>query len=465
MIKRLSARLRPADPAERDAGLSIIEVVVALLVFAIITTGSIVAVGTVLSMTADNRSREIAANLASQAVDTARSVTDIADIASSTTPVSLNGVDFTVKQSASWITTTGLDSACTPANASSNGSLLYKRLNVTVSWSGMRPSTQAVRSDTVIAPGSKINDPERGTILVTVNGADGAGVAGVTVTIEPDSGTSTPGKTLDASSVPGLTNADGCAVATKVVPGSYKITLSRADGQEYRDPYQSATPVKTGITVVKGDTTGQVFSFAPADDYSMNYVSGYSGTALKPASLETTIKGSNGTYVATSPDDHQYLYPLSSGYQFIAGKYVPAGGSTASCLSPDPSAWPKSADGKTGKAQPYVLTDSPVDVPMGVVTVKLASGQRFIKATTTTAANGDPGCAATMTYTFTLSSAASQATIALPYGTWRLQAASNSTSTLSNITLGSIVGSILGTLFPGTGSNANVVTLDPRTAP
>jgi len=464
MFERLSARLRPADPAEREAGLGIVEVVVALLVFAVITTGSIVAVGTVLSMTADNRSREVAANLASQAVDTARSITDIADIATGTTPVTVNGTEFAVKQSVSWITTTGLDSACAPANAAGNGSLLYKRLNVTVTWKGMRSATSAVRSDTVIAPGSKINDPERGTILVTVKGADGAGVSGITVTIEPDKTASAPGKALDSSSVPGLTNLDGCAVATKVVPGSYKITLTRADGQQYRDPFQSAAPSKT-VVVAKGDTTGQVFTFAPADDYTMNYVSGYTGIALKPASLDTTIKGANGTYVATTPDDHQYLYPLSSGYQFIAGTYVPAGGSTASCLSPDPSAWPKAADGKTGKAQPYVLPESPVDVPMGVVTVKLASGQRFIKATTTTAANGDPGCAATMTYTFTLTSAASQATIALPYGTWRLQAASNSSSTLSNITLGSIVGSILGSLFPGTGSNANVVTLDPRTAP
>jgi Tfp pilus assembly protein PilV len=465
MFERLSARLRPADPAEREAGLGIVEVVVALLVFAVITTGSIVAVGTVLSMTADNRSREVAANLASQAVDTARSITDISDIASGSTPVTVNGTDFTVTQSVSWITTTGLDSACAPANAANNGSLLYKRLNVTVTWKGMRTATGAVRSDTVVAPGSKINDPERGTILVTVKGSDGAGVSGVTVTIEPDSGTATPGKALDSSSVPGLTNADGCAVATKVVPGSYKITLSRGDGLEYRDPYQSATPTKTGVNVAKGDTTGQVFTYSLADDYTMNYVSGYTGTALKPAALDTTIKGANGTYVATSPDDHEYLYPLSSGYQFIAGKYVPAGGSATSCLSPDPSAWPRAADGKTGKPQPYVLPDTPVDVPMGVVTVKLASGQRFIKATTTTAANGDPGCAATMTYTFTLSSAASQATIALPYGTWRLQAASSSTTTLSNITLGNVVGSILGTLFPGTGSNANVVTLDPRTAP
>ena len=439
MFERLSARLRPADPAEREAGLGIVEVVVALLVFAVITTGSIVAVGTVLSMTADNRSREVAANLASQAVDTARSITDIADIATGTTPVTVNGTEFAVKQSVSWITTTGLDSACAPANAAGNGSLLYKRLNVTVTWKGMRSATSAVRSDTVIAPGSKINDPERGTILVTVKGADGAGVSGITVTIEPDKAASSPGKALDSSSVPGLTNLDGCAVATKVVPGSYKITLTRADGQQYRDPFQTAAPSKT-VVVAKGDTTGQVFTFAPADDYTMNYVSGYTGIALKPASLDTTIKGANGTY-------------------------VPAGGSTASCLSPDPSAWPKAADGKTGKAQPYVLPESPVDVPMGVVTVKLASGQRFIKATTTTAANGDPGCAATMTYTFTLTSAASQATIALPYGTWRLQAASNSSSTLSNITLGSIVGSILGSLFPGTGSNANVVTLDPRTAP
>lgn len=465
MIRLLSERLRPADPATRDAGLSIVEVVVALLVFAVITTGSLVAVGTVLAMSSDSRSREVAANLAAEAVDTARAVRDIDDIASGATTATINGTTFTVSQVVSWVTTKGVDSTCTPASAADNGALLYKRVNVSVSWSGMRASTTPVRSDTVVAPGSKINDPDRGSVLITVRGADGGGVPGVTVTIAPDPKADVPGRALTAESLPGLTNADGCAVAVRVVPGTYTVTLSRADGVPYRDPQQNATPVKTGISVARGDTSGHSFTYGPADDYTMNYASNYTGSTLLPGDLRTTITGSNGVTVPVGTDAHRYLYPLSSGYTFIAGPYVPKGGSSTSCLSPDPASWPVAADGRVGKPQQAVLSDVPVALPMGVTTVKLGSGHTFIKATTTTAQGGDPGCDATMTYTFQLDSAPGQATIALPFGTWKIQSARDSGSSLSAVTLGQLVGSFLGSLLGGTGASGNVVTLDPRVAP
>lgn len=470
MFQRLSARLRPLDPEDRDAGLSIVEVVVALLVFAIITVGSVVAVGTTLTMSSDNRSREVAANLASQAVDVARSVTDVVAVASGTTTTVVNGTTFTVAQTAAWITTTGVDATCTPAAASGNGSLFYKRLQVSVTWSGMRSSTDPVRSDTILAPNSRLNDQDTGTIVVGVKDTKGAPVAGVLVTVEPDSASSAPGKALTSGSKPAPTNADGCSVAIKVMPGVYKVTISRADGAPYRDARQQSAPVKTGISVVKGDTAGVPFTYELGDDFVLDYASTYTGsTVALPNDLKTTVLGGPESYVLTGPDSDAYLFPLATGYQMIAGTYLPAGTAGGSCLSPDPAAWPANAKGKTAARQPFVAASDKTaayPLPMGVTTIKLASGSdTIVQAKSTTALNGDPGCSATQTYTFTVKNKtpANEMTIALPYGTWVITSGT-STNNLRSLTISGLVGSVIGAIFGGGGGVANVVTLDPRPA-
>ncbi|ROQ37385.1 prepilin-type N-terminal cleavage/methylation domain-containing protein [Frondihabitans sp. PhB188] len=463
----LIARLRRTRIAG-DAGMTLIEVIIALTIFAVITVGAITAIGTALIMTRDNRSREVAANLASQTIDSARNTTDIFALASSKQKFTLSGTTYTVTQAVAWVTTAGVDSLCTTAANKGNGALFYKHVNVTVSWSSQKSTTSAVRADTIIAPTSKINDPSTGTILISVTGSTGVGVSGVTanVTVDTDTANNT-GSALDTSSQPSLTNSDGCAVAIKVVPGTYDVTLATASGQNDVDPDQNPTPQKT-VTVAAGDSIGVSFSYDAADDYSMtyaNYAANYSGTALVPTDLDTTILTTGRTYTAPTPASDQLLYPTSAGYTFLAGTYVPAGGSATSCLSPDPESWPKSSTNKVGQRPAPVAADptlkaASVQVPMGVTTIAVKSTDKVIQAKTTTAANGDPGCAATQTYNFTKSGNGTSATIALPYGTWAITSGS-STSALSKVTIGSLVGSILGILAPGS-SSTNVVTLDPR---
>ena len=57
-------------------GFTLIEVVVALLVFAILSTGIVAGATTVIRMTDDNRARITAANLASQDLDVVRAIGD-----------------------------------------------------------------------------------------------------------------------------------------------------------------------------------------------------------------------------------------------------------------------------------------------------------------------------------------------------------------------------------------------------
>lgn len=461
-IRRALQRIR-----RDEEGFSLVEVLIALLIFTVIVMGAIASTTLVLRMTADNRGRVEAANLAQQYIDVARvdGQNDLNGLANKTYPaITVDGIPYTVTRTVSWITTNSTDTGCTVAAASGNGSLLFRRVNIRVSWVGQSSATQNIAADTVLAPTSKINDPALGTVLISVKSINGPGTANVTATLAPDS--TVPGNTaqvLDSSAQPDVTNPDGCAVALKVAPGTYTVTLSGPSG-EYRDQKQVANPQKS-VTVGAGDSGGVAFTYDPAWDFQNQYTSGV--TATLPTNLVTSYVSTLDPYQTAAPVSDQYLSPIASGYAVYAGKYAPAGTSGGSCLSTDPTAWPKSSDNRTGKAptQSVPTAGTSIATPtvaMGAVTVKVSAATTTIKAVTTTAANGDPGCTAGQTYTFTrtASSKDGSATIALPWGTWSITQSSNAIN-FNPISVGNLVGGLLGTIIPGT---ANVVTLDPRTA-
>ena len=461
-IRRALQRVRRSDE-----GLSLVEVVIALLIFTVIVMGALASTTLVLRMTADNRGRVEAANLAQQYIDVARidGQNDLNGLANKTYPaIAVDGVEYTVTRTVSWINTNNVDTGCTVAGLSGNGSLLFRRVNIRVSWTGQSSATQKIAADTVLAPTSKINDPALGTVLISVTSINGGGTSNVTATLAPDR--TVPGNTarmLDGSAQPDVTNADGCTIANKVAPGTYTVTLSPPSGQ-YRDQEQAANPVKS-VTVAAGDSGGAAFTYDPAWDFQNRYTSGVS--ASLPTNLTTSYVSTLGVYQTAAPVSDQYLSPIASGYSVYAGKYAPTGTPGGSCLSTDPTAWPTSADGRTGKAPAQVApaTGSSIATPtvaMGATTINVKARTTTIRATTTTATNGDPGCAAGMTYTFTRTATRSDgtATIALPWGTWAVTESSDAIN-FNPISLGNIIGGLLGIVVPGT---ANVVTLDPRTA-
>lgn len=461
VIRRALERVRRSDD-----GLSLVEVVIALLIFTVIVLGAIASTAVVLKMTSDNRGRVEAANLAQQYIDVARvdGQKDLSGLANKTYPtVTVDGIGYTVTRTVSWITTNGTDTGCTVNGVSGNGSLLFRRVNIRVSWANQTAASQDIAADTVLAPTSKINDPSLGTVLISVTSINGGGTPNVTAKLAPDA--SVPGNTaqvLDASTQPALTNADGCTVANKVAPGTYTVTLSPPSGQ-YRDQAQAANPVKS-VTVAAGDSGGAAFTYDPAWDFQNQYSSGVA--ASLPNNLSTSYVSTLGVLQTASTVSDQYLSPIASGYAVYAGKYAPAGTAGGSCLSTDPTSWPKSADNRTGKApvQSAPPTGASIATPtvaMGAVTINVSAATTTIRATTTSAANGDPGCSAGQTYTFTRAATAKDGTmtIALPWGTWAVSQSSNAIN-FNPVSLGTIVGSLLGVLVPGTG---NVVTLDPRT--
>lgn len=446
---------RPFSARNEDSGFTLVEVVVAMLVFAIIVTGFLYVMTSGLVQNRDTRARVVAANLAAQQIDLARAAESVLDVRNETHTTTLNGDTFHVTTSWSWATSTGGSATCEAGAAT--GALTYKRVTVEVTWDNMPAGARPVYSDTSFAPRSKLNDPERGTILVGVVDSAGVGVSGVTVSLPSSSGVAAV-----------TTDSDGCAYLLKVPPAEdYTVTASKSG---YISDQQVTAPTAV-VPVTAGTTSRASFSLDKPTTFSLTYADNVAGAKSLPNNLTTTFISTYGNFqqaTATTANPKSFTrFPIPSGYSIVAGAYAEAPENpTTSCLAPDPGQWlatatlagarPAPVAGLAGGSAPAT------SVPMGVVQLSGANGTgTYLKAVyagsaTGDATTGDPGCGAGMTYTFGNIVSSNAATIALPYGTWQLYRGT-STSQTSAVTSG-VTAVTTGSVAAG------VIVLDPRTA-
>lgn len=448
---RIRARLAKAGD---DEGMSLIEVVVALMVFTVIALGVGASSLTILRMTEDTRARQVASNLATSELDAVRGLQDPFKVPNDSREVVVSGVTYTIARSTSWVDTSGADVGC----GTGTGLLKSKRVNVEVTWAGMLSTTKPVRSDTLISPENRINDPNLGTIRISVLNAGGTGFSGVNVTIAPVSGST--GAALDEQ--PAKTDSDGCSFALKVKPGSYTVTIARTGAVSTTH----ATTSSSVVTVAAGGSVAVPFQYDLASTFTLNYANNYVGPVPKlPTDLHTTYFASSGSYVEAGRKAQTSLFPVTSGYVGIAGKYLAPVPGSGGCVSVDPLSWSQGtvgavavADGARPAATPATAdTVTPMGIPMGVVTVK-AGAVGFLTAVSAAppAGLGDPGCATPMTYSFGSVLINGSTTIALPFGSWTLSSSTTQSGTKNTIVGGNITLNTLGTV------TGNTVTLDPR---
>lgn len=457
-MNRIQILLRDDDA--RDRGFTLIEVLVAMMVFAIISV--VVAYSLTLSMTLTRNSRagEVAANLAAQQIDIARSTPDVFDVTGGAVTQTIDGTTYTITKSVGWVNSTGAASDC----GSGGGILQNKTLNVSVSWGGRSP----VQASTLLAPAGPINDPTTGTIIVHVVTASGAALSGVPVAAKPDT-TVSPNSAAAVPTAPDPTDADGCSYVLKVVPGTYVVTVGKAGDGRISSKQVQAPSAQTTVTAgqssvvdVQYDAAATpVLTLAPGaplgtlfpSTLPMTYAP--QGDAYSPTVTPMTT---SGVTTATTP-----LFPYVSGYSVFAGKYVPTGGGQPACLSVDPGQWVNpNASGNVGQ-RPAAVSVSPGStgtVAMPLVTITTSSKWLVAVSAVAAATIGDPGCATGMSLAFP-QSAGGSATIALPYGTWKLYALSNKTDALTSSALVDKSKIALPTGSPAF-TDANTFTLDPR---
>ena len=143
-------RLRAARDGEQ--GITLVELMVAVAVFSVIMGGALMGFSGAFRLTRDDRSRSVAANLASQEMDTVRALAisnfDGIHVGTVLTTRTVDGVPYSIKRRDRWMRRS-LNGG--PCDGASNFRATELSVKVTVTWPNMG-DTASVTSQTVLTP-------------------------------------------------------------------------------------------------------------------------------------------------------------------------------------------------------------------------------------------------------------------------------------------------------------------------
>ena len=406
-------RRRASGQYQDEAGFSMVEMVIGIFIFAMVIGGVVVGMSSSLNLTRQNRNRSIAANLASQEMDTARS-TEFSDLPLGfvTTTQSVDGVPYTITRETEWVTPNATSGPC---QAPSGSTLAYLSIVINVSWNNMAGVPPA-KSSTVITPPVGTYDPFTGHIGVMVRDAAGVPQELVPVAI------SGPGVSDTQT-----TSADGCAFFAFQPIGAYTVSLNKAgyvNDQLLTGPSQSAT-------VGAGSTVSLQFQYDNAATMNLTLVGGAGGVI--PANIPVTLANTHllpsgkKTFAGTGSSRSLLgLFPYVDGFESFAG----------SCLAADPEGMNGAVAIYPGASRDAVTSVTPGGTSAATVnlhSVIIHTQQSAVTprpGATVTARNlTDAGCPTVVIYTVGATDASGNITAALPYGNWQFGVTSG-TSTL-----------------------------------
>jgi prepilin-type N-terminal cleavage/methylation domain-containing protein len=423
----LLARVRRREHAGDQGGFTMVEVVMSIFIFGIVITGVIAGMSSALNLTRQDRNRSIAANLASQEMDTVRS-TDFTDLplGELITTQTVDGVPYTVTRDTEWLTASATQGPCQATSTSSNA-FAYLGVDVLVTWNNMT-GIPPVASHTVVSPPVGTYSNNTGAVAVTVKDSTGAPNDGVTVELDDSTGAQ-----VDSQQ----TFTDGCAFFAYEPPGSYTVKLTAPSGyvndQEVACCNGTVWP-SLPATVSAGSIVPLQFQFD--QDAALSLTMAPSGGSLptSPAQVPITIGNSHitpsgtKTFTGTGATGLTQLFPYTDGYTTWAG----------TCSDADPQGTKPAGNpfyvgatrGTPLSVTPGGTTAGTVTLPSAILTTQTSVGvARSATLTAThvvpTGSSGgvDAKCTTGEVYTLGVTSASTGAlTAALPYGSWTITA-------------------------------------------
>jgi prepilin-type N-terminal cleavage/methylation domain-containing protein len=384
------------DPRSEE-GFSLVEVLAAMSLFALLMTVAAMGLSEALDLTRNNRSRSAAANLAAREMDLVRSTrfTELpVGLVSSTEQV--DGVAYTIRRESQWVSEDATTGSC---SAPTGSTLAFLRVTVSVTWPNMN-GTAPVTSQTALTPPVGAYDPTTGHVAVSVVDRGAAPLAGIPVFLT--------GPTLSRSQ---LTTSDGCAFFAYLPSDAYMVTVSSTgyvDGQGIPAPEQSAT-----VTV--GSTVSVQFDYDRAASLQLTLVGTGGGsppdtmpltvanTHLLPTGLRV-VPGSGGA-TRTVGD----LFPYADGYQVWAG----------GCTDADPGA----AREAPLQVLPGQSSSATIGMPSVQAQVTLADGITPVAGAILSVRHApDGGCPAGEVLTLPgVTDASGSLLVSIPYGTWTFE--------------------------------------------
>jgi type II secretory pathway pseudopilin PulG len=392
-----------------QAGISMIEMVMAILIFGLTMTALLPVLMTSLDLTGSNRYRSVAANLASREMDTVRGsvFTSLPEGLVTTTKV-VDGVSYTVDRESEWITQSATAGPCN-GGAASGSTLAFLRVTVSVDWPTRGAIPQPV-SQTIMAPPVGVYNTASGNIAAKVVDRGGLPLDSQNVSLT--------GPMSDSQ----VTPSDGCAFFAFLTAGSYSVIVNTSgyvDQQGVSNPSQSAS-------VTNGTTSSLQFVYDLASTLSLTFVpvglSGYIPPDNAAVTLNNTTLLPAGKKVfqgSGSPRTLAGLFPYVAGYSGWAGD----------CSDADP-------EGKNGVTPywPGALRDTPMVVNPGAttadtlnmsaldLTVRKAGAPLAGVSVRAVHAPNAASCTAGNTLTFTgTTNASGLIKMALPFGSWQIQ--------------------------------------------
>ena len=289
----------------RDDGMSLMEVVVAVVLLGVLSTLVVSLVLQAQAKTVDNRSRVAASNLAAREIDLVReqfmrdggpAAVEAAGVAINANslngagkPSQVDGQSYTVKRSVSWNVTGTGKSAC------EGGSLVEyptMAVRVEVTWPKMG-SVRPVVNTTQLAPPKGTSSGAKTTAYVAVKVKDAAG--------EPNPGRSvTVSTTSGGGGVTGVTDESGCAVLQVTPAASGTDYVATVSDSGYVDQANAPTVTRSVGILVPGQLSS---SIDVAYDRAVTLDVRMSGTGLTDADVAgsdvSIFRG--GSFVGSSP--------------------------------------------------------------------------------------------------------------------------------------------------------------------
>ncbi|WP_380175594.1 prepilin-type N-terminal cleavage/methylation domain-containing protein [Kineococcus sp. DHX-1] len=387
--------------ADADDGFTLVEVVVAMFILAIVASSVAAILVQALRVTGDNTRRTTAANIAAEQIEDVRTqrAVDIADTAVSTTTV--GGTTYTVSQNAAYQASDSAASICTGAGTKVSA----KRVTVSVTWPSMG-QTKPVDVSTLVSLGLGQSglDSTKAISAVYVQSAANTPQTGIAVTLSPGGMSKTTG-------------ADGCAVFTGLDPtANYSATVNQTG---YVDELGVQNSTRS-VNVQGAGTVGRtVLNYDVPALLTTTYAApgGYSTTPLTPTDPGTYLsfsKWSSNRYQSSPSAGSQRLFP---------GTYFSWAGLCSKAAAPSDALL------TSGQASVALTAGGSgvVNVPLGGIVVKasdaVVSANRTVYAVQTNTGTGS-GCPTGQPIAIKLSSTG-QAAVALPVGTWSFSRSSS----------------------------------------
>lgn len=303
-MRHLVAALeRRRGAASADAGVTLIEVVVATVILGILASSVLALVISAQKQSVSNRNRVAAANLAAREIEYVREqfmatssgpldvahagvVTNAHPLAGGAagSPLVLDGTPYTVVRSSSWDITAGTNSACVGGSIVEHPALV---VSVRVTWPGMG-NVQPVTNTAVLAP-------ERGDGLATT-----ASFAAVQVT--DSKGQPSSGRTVVVSSpsesATALTDGTGCAVLQLNPPTGGATYTARFSDSGYVD-ITGTTSAQRSLGIIKPGVLNHSVQIAldKAASVTINITGGVSASDVAGATVGLYQAESSGSSI------------------------------------------------------------------------------------------------------------------------------------------------------------------------